>query len=142
MAKKISDASITDFVQAVGLLVRRVRGAGGMQDLSWTQSSVMKRLATDGAATLADLARAEGMKPQSMAAAVSALEEMGLVQRTPHPTDGRQVNIELSAKGVAMRKSTKDAKQAWIAQALAQLEETEVQTLFAAADIIKHLVKL
>jgi DNA-binding MarR family transcriptional regulator len=142
MPRKISDAAVTDFVRAVGVLVRRIRAAGGVQELSLTQTSVLKRLGTEGAATIADLARAESMKPQSMATAVAGLEQLGLVQRTPHPTDGRQVNIEISPKGAALRKSSKDAKQAWIAQALAELEDRDVETLFAAGEIIQRLVKL
>jgi DNA-binding MarR family transcriptional regulator len=140
MARKISDAAVTDFVQAIGRFVRRVRAQGGLQDLSWTQTSVLKRLATEGPASIADLARAESMKPQSMAAAVGALEELGLVQRTPHPTDGRQLKIELSAKGAALRKSSRDARHAWIAQILAQLPEDDVETLFAAGEIMRRLL--
>ena len=102
----------------------------------------MARLANDGPATTADLARAESMKPQSMGATIAALEDMGMVERKPHPTDGRQVNIELTAKGEAMRKSAKDAKRTWLAQAIAQLDERERETLFAAGEIIKRLVEL
>jgi hypothetical protein len=50
--------------------------------------------------------RAEGMKPQLMGTTVAALEEMGMVARTPRSTDGRQMHIELTAKGAAMRKRT------------------------------------
>ena len=102
----------------------------------------MARLAKDGPATTADLARAESMKPQSMGTTLAALEQRGLIERKPHPTDGRQVNIELTAKGVAVRKRAKDAKRTWLAQAIAQLDEQERATLFAAGEIIKRVVKL
>ena len=132
---------MTDFAQAIGLLVRRVRAASASHELSWTESLVMARLAKDGPATTADLARAEGMKPQSMGTTVAALEEIGIVERKPHPTDGRQVNIELTAKGAVMRKSAKDAKRTWLAQAIAQLDEQERETLFKAGEIIKRLAE-
>jgi DNA-binding MarR family transcriptional regulator len=141
MPRKTLENAVTDFVQAIGLLVRRARAAGGGHELSWTQAIVMARLAKHGAATTADLARAEAMKPQSMGATVTALEEMGLVERKPHPTDGRQVNIELTAKGAAVRKSSKDAKQAWLLHAIAQLDEREQETLFAAGEIVRRLVE-
>ncbi len=57
-----------------------------------------------------------------------------------HPTDGRQMNIALTAKGAAVRKSAKDAKTTWLAQAVAQLDEGDRETLFAAGEIIKRLV--
>jgi DNA-binding MarR family transcriptional regulator len=141
MSRKTLDTAVTDFAQAIGLLVRRVRAASASHEHSWTESLVMARLAKDGPATTADLARAEGMKPQSMGTTVAALEEMGIVQRKPHPTDGRQVNIELTAKGAAMRKSAKDAKRTWLAEAIAQLDEQERETLFKAGEIIKRLAE-
>jgi DNA-binding MarR family transcriptional regulator len=141
MPPKTFDIAVTDFIQAIGLLVRRARAAVASHELSLTESMVMARLARDGPATTADLARAEGMKPQSMGATIGALEEMGMVERKPHPTDGRQVNIELTAKGAAVRKSAGDAKRTWLAQAIGQLDEQERQTLFAAGRIIKRLVE-
>jgi DNA-binding MarR family transcriptional regulator len=142
MPRKNLEAAVIDFSHAVGLLVRRVRAAAASQELSWTEAAVMTRLAKDGPATTADLARAESMRPQSKGATIAALEEMGMVERKPHPTDGRQVNIELTAKGAAMRKSAKDAKQTWLAQAIAQLDKQEQATLFAAGEIIKRLAEL
>src|SRR5260370_22649536 len=141
MPRKTLELAVSDFTQAVGLLVRRLRAAAASHELSLTEAAVMARLANDGPATTADLARAESMKPQSMGATIAALEEMGLVERKPHPTDGRQVNIELTAKGAAVRKSAREAKQTWLAQAIAQLDKHEQATLFAAAEIIKRLVE-
>ena len=140
MQRKNPDDAVIDFGQAVGQLARRVRAAAASHELSWTESSVLARLAAEGPATTADLARAEGVKPQSMGTTVAALEERGLVERKPHPTDGRQVFIELTAEGVAVRKSARDAKRTWLAQAIAQLSERERETLFAAAQIMKRLV--
>ncbi len=141
MSRRTLEAAAIDLIQAVGLLVRRVRAAAASHELSLTESAVLARLAKDGAQTTADLARAESMKPQSMGTTIAALEEMGLVERKPHPTDGRQVNIELTAEGAAVRKSAKDAKRAWLAQAIEQLDAQEQETLFAAGEIIKRLVE-
>ena len=118
-----------------------MRAAAASQELSLTEGAVLARLANDGPATTADLARAESMKPQSMGTAIAALEERGLVERTPHPTDGRQMKIELTAKGAAVRKSAKDAKHMWLAQALARLDERERETVFQAGEILRRLVE-
>jgi DNA-binding MarR family transcriptional regulator len=142
MPRKTTETVILDFGQAIGLLVRRMRSAAGAHELSWTESAVLSRLAKDGPATSAELARAESMKPQSMGATVAALEDRGLVERQPHLTDGRQVNIELTAKGAAVRNSAKDAKRTWLAQAVAQLGEADRETLFKAGEIIRRLVEM
>jgi DNA-binding MarR family transcriptional regulator len=141
MSRRNLETAVIDFSHAIGLLVRRVRAAAASHELSLTEAAVLSRLARDGPATTADLARAESVKPQSMGATIAALEEMGLVERKPHPTDGRQVNIELTAKGAAVRTSAKDAKRTWLAQAIAQLDEQDREILFKAGGIIKRLVE-
>jgi len=142
MARKTLESSILDFTQAIGLLVRRVRAAAATHDLSLTESSVLARLAKDGPATTAELARAEGMKPQSMGTTIAALEERELVERAPHPTDGRQMHIRLTNKGLAVRKSTKEAKQMWLSQAISKLDKQEQETLLSAGEIIKRLAEM
>ena len=140
MPRKTLEADVSDFIQAIGTLVRRVRAAGASHELSLTESAVLSRLSKEGPATIADLARAESMKPQSMGATVAALEEMDLVERKPHPTDGRQLSIELTDKGVAVRKTAREAKRTWLAQAVSHLDEEERETLFKAGEIITRLV--
>jgi DNA-binding MarR family transcriptional regulator len=139
--RKTIDTDVADLLQAIGLLVRRVRAAAASHELSLTESSVLSRLAKDGPATAADLARAEGMKPQSMGTTIAALEEMQLLERKPHPTDRRQIHIALTAKGLAVRHSVKDAKRTWLAQAIAQLDRQDRETLFAAGEIINRLAR-
>jgi len=141
MPRKSLETAVIDFIQAIGLLVRRVRAAAASHELSLTESAVLARLARDGPATTAELARAECIKPQSMATTIAALEEIDLVERKQHPTDGRQVNIELTRKGALTRNTIKDAKRTWLAQAIAQLDEQDRTTLFKAGEIIKRLAE-
>jgi len=141
MASRTFQQSVLDLMQALGLLIRRTRNEAGSGELSMTESVVISRLSNDGPATTAALARAEGMKPQSMGTTISSLEEMGMVKRRPHATDGRQMLIELTPKGVQLRKSTREAKQMWLSQAIAELDADERETLFKAADIIRKLAE-
>jgi DNA-binding MarR family transcriptional regulator len=141
MSGKPFETEIAEMMQAIGLLVRRVRASAAGQELSMTESSVIGRLARHGAATTADLARAEAIKPQSMGTTIASLEELGIVGRKPHPTDGRQMLIELTAKGEAIRRSAREAKQSWLADAVSQLDSRDQETLFAAVDILKRLAE-
>jgi DNA-binding MarR family transcriptional regulator len=140
MARRHFESGVADFTQAIGLLIRRVRAAAASHELSLAESAVLRRLEMDGPATTADLARAESVRPQSMGATVAALEEMGLVERKAHPTDGRQMNIVLTAKGAAVRRTAREAKRTWLAQAIVQLNEDERETLFKAGEIMRRLV--
>jgi DNA-binding MarR family transcriptional regulator len=141
MPTETLETATAEFGRAVGLLVRRVRAAAAAHELSWTEAAVLARLARGGPTTIAALARAESVKPQSMGATVAGLEEIGLVVRRPHPTDGRQVNLELTDRGAAVRKSAKEAKRTWLAQAVARLEPREQEALFAAGEIIRRLAE-
>ena len=138
---KVRDLDIAEFAQTIGRVVRHMRAAAAQHELSLTESAVLARLGRDGPATTADLARAEGMRPQSMSAVVAALEERGFIERRPHPSDGRQVNLALTDKGAAVRSSTKDLKRAWLAQATAGLGDEERQVLARAGDILKRLLE-
>lgn len=141
MPRRTFETDVADLTQSIGLLVRRVRAAAATQDLSWTETSVMARLAKAGPATTADLARAQGMRPQSMRTILESLEQMGMIERTPHATDGRQVNIELTPQGAAAQKSAGDAKRSWLAQSITRLEPQEREALFAASSIMKRLAE-
>jgi DNA-binding MarR family transcriptional regulator len=141
MARRSIDVDVVDFSQSIGLLVRRSRAVATPDELSWTETGVLKRLARDGPMTTADLARTQGMRPQSMRTVLASLEQLGMVERKPHATDGRQVHIVLTIKGTAAQKRAGDAKRTWIAQAIAGLPAQEQETLFEAGRIIKRLVE-
>ncbi len=141
MSSKSLDVAVAEFGQSVGLLVRRARAAADSSGLSWSESGVLKRLAQSGAATTAELARWQGMRPQSMRPIVATLEKMGMVARKPHPTDGRQVNLALTAKGAAAHKKAGEEKRTWLMEAFSRLSPEERETLFAAGKIIERLAE-
>src|SRR6202167_2329783 len=143
IAQKSSEVAVEDFHMALRLLVRRISADAPpeLQEFSWTQKAVLRRLEKHGPATAADLARAEGVKPQSMGTALALLEKMGLVERKAHPTDGRQINIKLTAKGLTLRKNTKEATHTWLSQAIAKLDRQEQKTLFKASNLIKRMAE-
>src|SRR6266478_9213942 len=77
-------------------LTRRLR-AESAGDLSMSQTSVLARLHKVGPSTVADLARAEHVKPQSMGVTVGSLEEEGLVTRRIDPSDGRPMTTSFTS---------------------------------------------
>jgi DNA-binding MarR family transcriptional regulator len=143
IAQKSSEVAVEDFAMALGLLVRRIRAdaPAEFQEFSWTQQAVLRRLEKNGPTTSADLARAEGVRPQSMSTALGLLEKKGLVERKAHPTDGRQINIKLTARGITLRRNRKEATYAWLSRAIAELGRQEQITLFKAGELIKRMAE-
>jgi len=127
--------------ELAGELSRRLRAASAGQVLSMTQTSVLARLLKDGPATIADLARAEHVKPQSMGVTVASLEDEGLVERTADPADARRWNASLTDKGKQHFLAGRAARQAWLSQAIAErLDEAEQRQLLEATALLKKVL--
>src|ERR1039457_270405 len=103
-----------------GKLKRRLREHGGRSDLTPSQVSVLLRLEKDGSATVSSLARAEGMRPQSMSAGVTPLQASGLVRGTPDPHDGRQTLMSLTPKCLKSIQEGRAARQDWLTARISQ----------------------
>ncbi|WP_126283049.1 MarR family winged helix-turn-helix transcriptional regulator [Burkholderia stagnalis] len=134
-----AETVVADLTLAVGQLIRRLRSEVDSSGLTLSQLSALARLEQNGPMTTAELARAESMKPQSMKTILASLEEEGLVQREPHPTDGRQILFLLTRAGINERQQRIVAKRAWLEAALARLDPDDMQTLAAAIPLIRRL---
>jgi DNA-binding MarR family transcriptional regulator len=120
----------------------RVREHGGGNELTPSQASVILRLEMDGSATVSSLARAEGMRPQSMSAIVAPLQEFGLVSGTPDPSDGRQTLMSLTPKCLTWLQEGRAARQDWLTATISQkLSVHEQQQLQAALELLTRLVE-
>jgi DNA-binding MarR family transcriptional regulator len=86
------------------------------------------------------LAVRERVRPPSMTRVVASLAELGLVARTAHPVDGRQVLVSVSDAGVNLVESEKRASQEWLRRRLAELNHDERATLLRAADLMSSIV--
>ncbi len=126
----------------LGQLVRRLREQADGSDLTKSQSSVLGRLERDGSATATVLARAEGLRPQSMGTIVAALEAAGLVAGSPDPKDGRKTILSLTETAREQFRTGRLAKEDWLAQAMAAaLTPAELDQLSSSIDLLKRLAR-
>jgi DNA-binding MarR family transcriptional regulator len=126
---------------AGGKLKRRLRDHGGRSDLTPSQVSVLLQLEKDGSATVSSLARAEGMRPQSMSTIVAPLQQAGLVRGAPDPNDGRQTLMSLTSKCLKLFQDGRAARQDWLTAAIMQkLSAHEQQKLQTALKLLSRLV--
>jgi DNA-binding MarR family transcriptional regulator len=92
MGKRVAVAQLAVVLRdAITRLNRRVRQTRPVGDLTLAQLSALASLELAGAMTPRELADTERVRPPTMTKIVARLEERGLVQRSPHPSDGRQV---------------------------------------------------
>ncbi len=125
----------------VGRLKRRLHDEAHLGDFTWSQASVLSRLERDGPATVTTLARAEGVRPQSMGATVAVLEAAGLVSGTPDPTDGRQTILSLTDTCRDMIKVSRAAREDWLFRTIrTKLSPGEQEQLATGVELLKRLV--
>lgn len=86
------------------------------------------------------LAARERVQPPSMTRVIASLHELGLVERTPHPTDGRQIIVTLSDAGKELLDDEAQAREAWLTERLEKLDPDSLVTLRSAVDILSSLV--
>jgi DNA-binding MarR family transcriptional regulator len=124
----------------VGKLRRRLREQATAEDLSWSQVSALGRLERDGPATVTSLARAEGVRPQSMGAIVAVLEAAGFVTGAPDPSDGRQTILSITPACREMIKASRAAREDWLFRAIRTCLAPAEQTQLAdAVELLKRI---
>lgn len=120
---------------------RRLRQQADFGDLTRSQLNVLSLLEREGPATVSDLARAEGVRPQSMGATVAALEEAGLVRREPDPADRRKSSISLSEVAREQIAAKRLVRQDWLQRALSrELSPGELERVSEALVLLSRIV--
>ncbi len=138
----LASALAADLRTVSAKLKRRLREHGGRHDLTPSQVSVLLRLEKEESATVSSLARAEGVRPQSMSAIVTPLQESGLVRGAPDPRDGRQTLITLTPSCLKWIQKGSAARQDWLAAAISRkLSAHEQEKLHAALELLTRLVE-
>ena len=136
-----TDAGLASSLRmSVMRLARRLRNERGSDGLSLSQMAVLGTLSRCGPTTSGELAAAEKVKPPSMTRTVGCLEELGLVTRRPHATDGRQVVVELTDAAREVIEIDRVRRDAWLAQRLDELEPEERELLRRVAPLLDRLV--
>jgi DNA-binding MarR family transcriptional regulator len=120
-------------------LRRKLREVSSFDELTPSQTSVLSRL-MDGPKGTSDLAGLEGVRPQSMAATVAALEERGLVVRRQDPEDGRRQLLALTDEAHAYISDARSVRESWLAAALK--ERYTAQERAKIAEALKLLERL
>src|SRR5690349_22960233 len=114
---------------AIMRLNRRMRQARPLGDLTLTQISALTSLGLAGVLSPRELAEHERVQPPTMTKIVAKLEDRGLVQRTPHPTDGRQVVLAPTEAGREAVVEHRRAGDVWLARAIGDLPPEDHETL-------------
>lgn len=142
-SRSVEASAVAAQLRAVmGKLKRRLREYGGRDDLTPSQASVLLRLEKDGPATVSSLARAEGMRAQSMSAIIKSLQDGGLVHGLSDPNDGRKTLMSLTKKCQKWLQDSRTARQDWLTAVIQEkLSVHEQEKVAAAVELVARLVE-
>lgn len=119
---------------------RRLRAQKSVDELTDGQFSVLAQLFNTGPRTPGELAEAEHVRPPSMTRTIASLVEAGLVTRTDHPDDGRQVLVSPTEAGRRVVLETRERRAAWLSRRLEDLSPADRATLAEAARILNAVI--
>jgi DNA-binding MarR family transcriptional regulator len=135
-----SAAAARDLRVVFSRLRRRLRSVPTGGGLTPSQTAVLTRLWKDGSSSTSALAAAEQVRPQSMAAIVTALDQHGLIRRAPDPDDGRRQVISLTAAGRRRAESDRQVREEWLARAMQEhYSERERRVISDALSLLGRL---
>ncbi len=140
------DPDVDDLAAAlrvsIGLCIRQLRRMEADGDLSWPEMSALKQLERSGPTSVTELAKAEQIRVQSMGATVAALETRGLVERRPHPSDGRRSVLSITEAGTRVLGDRHSGRAEQLAKALSSgFSPAERRRLMLAAPLIERLAQ-
>lgn len=134
-------AMAEDLRVLTGKLRRRLREEAHVGDFTPSQIQVLGLLEREGPATVTALARAQGMRPQSMGEMLSVLKAAGIVSGAPDPNDGRQTVLSLTPAFRKKVKASRAAREDWLFRTIqTRFSAAEQQQLSIGVDLLKRLI--
>jgi len=142
VTRRVTPAQLAEQLRAaITRLNRRLRQTRPVGELTQNQLSVLASLELAGALTPRELSDAERVQPPTMTKVLAKLEERGLIQRAPHPTDGRQVLLSATPAGRAVLLEQRRVKAEWLTRRLAGLSGPDREVLAQAAEILDRIAR-
>jgi DNA-binding MarR family transcriptional regulator len=127
---------------AVGKLRRRLREESHVGNLTLSQVSALHLLDRLGPMTISALARAEGMRSQSMTNTVNTLKKLQYVQTLADPSDGRQTLLDLTPAAHELVKITRANREDWLFRTMQQtLTEEDMQLLHRSVQLLTRMAE-
>ena len=123
---------------ALARLSRRLR-RHELAGLTPTQLAALATIGKTGPMRLGDLAAAEGIAPSTLTRLVTALEDIGYVQRTADPSDARASTLAITAHGQEALERIRTETTLMLTASLELLTPEQRSALAAALPVLEQL---
>lgn len=145
MPRQTRQSRLDDLVMAFTELgpawVRWVQACIPSSSISYIRMRLLHALECDGDQTMTALAGSLGVTQRRVTALVDALENDGLVERRPHPTDGRSTVVTFTKTGRAQQSLNWQQRQTEIGLAFGDLPVERQKQLLAITPVLTEALR-
>jgi len=139
MSSKISLQAAEALHSGAIRILRMVRVEDAQAGIGPAQLSALSVLVFAGEKTVGELATLEQVQPPTMSRIVDGLVQKKLVERVSSANDRRTVQISATPAGRKLLLAGRDRRVRALAKRFDDLSKKEVETLLAAAEIMKRI---
>jgi DNA-binding MarR family transcriptional regulator len=125
----------------IGRLARQLNETSTGEGLTPTQYSVLALVRMRGPLGLAELTELEGLNPTMLSRIVRVLDERGLIQRLPDPSDLRAARVEITSDGQQVHERVRVLRTRVLSECLDRLPTQTAATLLAAVPAMESLAE-
>lgn len=127
-------------VESLDLIIRFVvRHTATLSGMSLAALSTLSSLAEFGPIRITELAVHEGVSQPGMTTMINRLERLGLAERHVDPDDGRSALIDITERGIDMRRRRHAGRTAFLTELVNRLDDEERDLLERAAPVLGRL---
>jgi DNA-binding MarR family transcriptional regulator len=119
---------------------RRLRYQGDA-GVSPTLLAALATIERHGPMTPGALAAHEHIRKPTTTRIIGSLTELGMIERTPDPLDGRVAWVQITAEGRKLLHRVRSRKDAFLSARLKRLTPDELDTLTRAAELLDRLTE-
>jgi DNA-binding MarR family transcriptional regulator len=125
----------------IGRLARQLNDTSTGEGLTPTQYSVLGLVRGRGPLGLADLAELEGLNPTMLSRVVRVLDDSGLIQRRPDPSDLRAARVEITPDGELVHERIREHRTRVLSECLGRLPPETADVLLSAVPAMEALAE-
>lgn len=118
---------------------RLVPEVAGVPPLPTTELAVIKQILGAPGITVTELSKRLGMRQSNVSAAVRSLVDRGLAVRSVDPADRRVARLTPTENAFGARQTIRTVWSGTVEQAMARLDDHQVDALRSAADALEAL---
>ena len=125
--------------RAITMLARRLNSSSTGEGLTPSQASLLGLVVAKGPLTISELTELEGLNPTMVSRVVGKLDSMGLIRRTPDPSDLRSASVETTREGRRSDHRVKARRAAVVSEAVDRLTPAQEKVILAALPALEAL---